>query len=331
MSDQRLTQSSEKSKQRIARRESRPDSAPSYHGGLHPLLQLQRTIGNRAVNRLLQEGTLQAKLAISQPSDAYEQEADRVADQVMRMPEPDAVKLPAVTPPLHSSMELQRDEATPSSAGTAVQEPAQTVNRPSRPSDAGTQMSKLLEVARKEATEQKGRCYAAVGRYIRNAGGYGDILDVHRDERFEGFRSYALQFADAVEKNGAANLGLEKVSGSPMNAEAGTILVLKGHKDLHISEAYGDISVIDSRQGSTRLCYNDGRMVLPGPGAQWEGDGKYAGNVAGIYKPVSRPAAEAVPALAPTGSAPAQAPALQPKPLPEGAMMSAEPSKAGGV
>lgn len=31
---------------------------------------------------------VQAKLAISQPGDPYEQEADRVADQVMRMPEP---------------------------------------------------------------------------------------------------------------------------------------------------------------------------------------------------------------------------------------------------
>lgn len=31
---------------------------------------------------------LQPKLAISTPGDIYEQEADRVADQVMRMPEP---------------------------------------------------------------------------------------------------------------------------------------------------------------------------------------------------------------------------------------------------
>ena len=88
MSDQRLTQSPEKAKQRIARRESCPDSAPSLQGGLHPLLQLQRTIGNRAVNRLLQSRTLQAKLTVSQPGDVYEQEADRVADQVMRMPDP---------------------------------------------------------------------------------------------------------------------------------------------------------------------------------------------------------------------------------------------------
>ena len=76
------------------------------------VMQLQRTIGNRAVGRLISEirrplstvqqaslqrqlvqeriksGTLQAKLKIGQPNDIYEQEADRVAEQVMRMPDP---------------------------------------------------------------------------------------------------------------------------------------------------------------------------------------------------------------------------------------------------
>lgn len=60
-----------------------PASVPA-----HPVLGLQRTIGNRAVNRLLESGQLQAKLIVSQPHDPYEQEADRVADQVMRMPDP---------------------------------------------------------------------------------------------------------------------------------------------------------------------------------------------------------------------------------------------------
>lgn len=46
---------------------------------------LQRTIGNHAVGRLIQ-----AKLKIGQPDDQYEQEADRVADRVMRMPAPPA-------------------------------------------------------------------------------------------------------------------------------------------------------------------------------------------------------------------------------------------------
>jgi hypothetical protein len=52
------------------------------------ILFLQITAGNQAVSRLMRSGALQAKLRIGQPGDKYEQEADRVADAVMRMPEP---------------------------------------------------------------------------------------------------------------------------------------------------------------------------------------------------------------------------------------------------
>jgi hypothetical protein len=52
------------------------------------ILYLQRTAGNQAVSRLMKSRALQAKLRIGQPGDVYEQEADRVADAVMRMPEP---------------------------------------------------------------------------------------------------------------------------------------------------------------------------------------------------------------------------------------------------
>ena len=103
-------------------------SSPSHDA--HPLLNLQRTIGNQAVLRLLQaradglgaasntevgstsfrsetpssnrfdpdlsrmpvhaqaEVTIQPKLAVNTPGDIYEQEADHIAEQVMRMPEP---------------------------------------------------------------------------------------------------------------------------------------------------------------------------------------------------------------------------------------------------
>lgn len=85
----------------------------------NPILHLQRTIGNQAVKRLLQNnaeernavlasatpphfgrdlsqilvgsptaGPIQTKLAINKPGDEYEQEADRVAEQVTRMREP---------------------------------------------------------------------------------------------------------------------------------------------------------------------------------------------------------------------------------------------------
>jgi len=55
---------------------------------LNPILQLQQTLGNQAVQQLLRSRMLQAKLSISQPGDPFEQEADRVAEKVMRMPAP---------------------------------------------------------------------------------------------------------------------------------------------------------------------------------------------------------------------------------------------------
>jgi hypothetical protein len=50
------------------------------------LLALQRTHGNRYVQRVV--AGIQAKLKVGQPGDVYELEADRMADAVMRMPEP---------------------------------------------------------------------------------------------------------------------------------------------------------------------------------------------------------------------------------------------------
>ena len=67
---------------------SRAETSTQSRAPVDPLLQLQQTIGNQAVQRLLRSRTIQAKLAISQPGDVYEREADRVAEHVMRMPEP---------------------------------------------------------------------------------------------------------------------------------------------------------------------------------------------------------------------------------------------------
>jgi len=84
--------------------------------GSHPLLQMQQYLGNQAVLRQLESGLnpgsiggssplqhiasiagnqgvamrLQAKLAVNAPGDQYEQEADRIAEHVMRMPAPNA-------------------------------------------------------------------------------------------------------------------------------------------------------------------------------------------------------------------------------------------------
>lgn len=79
----------------------------NHVGGLYSLLHLQRAAGNQAVVRLLESRrqvrggpesnqsrsehfavgprTLQAKLTVNRPGDRYEQEADHIAERVMRM------------------------------------------------------------------------------------------------------------------------------------------------------------------------------------------------------------------------------------------------------
>lgn len=72
-----------------------PHPASSLPSATSHLMNLHRTFGNQAVGRLSRQsgiksresGAMQAKLTINRPDDIYEQEADRVADQVMRMPE----------------------------------------------------------------------------------------------------------------------------------------------------------------------------------------------------------------------------------------------------
>jgi hypothetical protein len=52
------------------------------------LARLQCTHGNRFVQKLLRSRLIQAKLTVSEPGDQFEQEAERVSDQVMRMADP---------------------------------------------------------------------------------------------------------------------------------------------------------------------------------------------------------------------------------------------------
>ena len=57
-------------------------------------------MGNQAAQRLLRDGVIQAKLTVNQPGDRFEQEADRVAEQVMRIPEPGAKEVTQQSPGL---------------------------------------------------------------------------------------------------------------------------------------------------------------------------------------------------------------------------------------
>ncbi len=96
MAKQLLTEASEKAKINEAYRGSNPGFAQSYQRGVQPISQLQRTLGNREIARLIQTKQLspsgeimglQRKLTVGATDDQYEQEADQVARQVMSMPD----------------------------------------------------------------------------------------------------------------------------------------------------------------------------------------------------------------------------------------------------
>ena len=67
-------------------------SVMPYSDRASALLALQQTHGNQYVQRVVTG--IQAKLKVGQPGDKYEQEADRVAEEVMRMPEPEVQRQP---------------------------------------------------------------------------------------------------------------------------------------------------------------------------------------------------------------------------------------------
>ena len=96
MTQKLLPETPEKTQQHVEGRETSPASAQSFQGGLHPTAQLQRTLGNRNVAKLIQakrltlEGKIigfQRKLTVGAADDQNEQKADRVARQVMNTPD----------------------------------------------------------------------------------------------------------------------------------------------------------------------------------------------------------------------------------------------------
>jgi hypothetical protein len=113
------------------------------------LLYLQRTIGNRAVNRLIQ-----AKPEIGQPGGEYVQEADRVAEQVPRMPEEETTNASQTVAP-KSEDELQR-QAMPEEEQHNRPDEASMVQMKPVPLAAPGQQQQLAEDEQRNRPEDMG-------------------------------------------------------------------------------------------------------------------------------------------------------------------------------
>ena len=57
---------------------------PFYDGPIH-----ERPIGDAPLRKIQSSDSIQAKLKMGKPGDRYEQEADRIAERVMSMPDAD--------------------------------------------------------------------------------------------------------------------------------------------------------------------------------------------------------------------------------------------------
>ncbi len=137
-------------------------------------------MGNQAVGRFIQ-----AKLKVNQPGDVYEQEADRVADEVMRMPEPTSHD---VSP--HSSPTIQRKCAACANGGEPCPQCAEEEQMAqTKPLDS--QITPLIQrqtmeepedeeeeetVQAKEAAGSTSAVTPSIENHINNMRGGGELL-----------------------------------------------------------------------------------------------------------------------------------------------------------
>ncbi len=80
----------------LAQSPVRPAARHAFQAESGPV-RMPSGFGNQGMLKRLRGGILQRKLTVNQPGDRYEHEADRVADAVMRMPEPAASARSSVT------------------------------------------------------------------------------------------------------------------------------------------------------------------------------------------------------------------------------------------
>ncbi|GJL76397.1 DUF4157 domain-containing protein [Nitrosomonas sp.] len=181
MTKQLLTEAPENVKKSVAYRTSKTDSTQSYLDATSPISQLQRTLGNHEIARLIQAKRLlpsgeiiglQRKLTVGAANDQYEQEADQVARQVMNMPDVAVANSMQRTPspeedqeqmlqtkPLAASITpfVQRDMSNEEDKETPVQARLASVQReisPEEDKDNPVQAKFVTEINRKSLQRQ---------------------------------------------------------------------------------------------------------------------------------------------------------------------------------
>jgi len=232
-------------------RESGKRTSKRAYASAQPTLAVQRascTCGG-GCPRCRENHPLQAKLEVSQPGDALEQEADRVAEQVLRMPQPD---LPD-NPDAHESTGLRLSRYASSSAESSPEVPSivhDVVRSPGEPLDRAT--SAFMEprfghdfssvrVHSGAAAEQSAREVSAEAYTVGRDIVFG--ADRFAPGTLEGRRLIAHELAHVVQQSGADGVSVQRQphTGDVILRlrEDGSVEVLLGTPDLPVAGPLG--------------------------------------------------------------------------------------------
>ncbi len=142
---------------KLIQREETPEEKPDEETAAGKLIQREEKSGENSDEEVSEKPAgLQTKLKVGAPDDAYEQEADKKADEVMRMPDPSVQRIGAsYEQEQQEKGELQRQEDSEEQADeeTAAGKLIQRVEAPEENPDEKTASAKLIQ--REEEPENK--------------------------------------------------------------------------------------------------------------------------------------------------------------------------------
>jgi len=200
----------------------RPRSALDTHVGAR----------NQAIQHSLRTEAVQAKLTVNTPGDQFEREADRVADQVMRM----SVDRVSASPP-----SIQR---MCSSCSNEIE--AQPVQRMCKECDE--------EMQRKEAPNIS---------TVTNAPGVQRVCDDCEDEMQRKERSHSEPtLSTAVE----SQIGALQSGGEPLAAPTRSFFEPRFGRDFSGVRVHADVSAAATAQSVNALAYTHGNHIVFGAG-----------------------------------------------------------------
>ena len=223
-----------------------PPARRSTRRGLH------QSLGNQGLQRLLHAGLVQAKLTVSPPDDAYEQEADLVADEVMRMPQPAAARGP---PPRIQRLCAECEEKMQRKAPVEDEEP-------------------LVQAKREGAELEDGA--AAIAPYVDNLSGRGEPLSPASRAFFEprfgvDFSAVRVHTDAAADRSAAHINALAYTTGPHVVFRAGRYdpaseqgRGLLAHELTHVVQQnrLASTAVLQRQTGAAKKAFSKGDLVI---------------------------------------------------------------------